>query len=181
MGFDSQQQRVRQRWLRDSGRREVHQPQRSDVPFGGTAGRPARFRLIEVGGDWLRCHTWNGEVEGETDVYVAKPWLLRRTPFDGYGVSSRLPHFHYEFTQHWERKQFDSAAEDPFEYEVQVVVPKYVPQRDDYVGDLIVAMACQTDVRVDDLSVNLLELAPDSGRAWARKWTQEVETDETGP
>ena len=41
-----------------------------------------------VGADHLVCRTLDATgTEGTSDVYVLKPWLLRRTPFDGLSVN----------------------------------------------------------------------------------------------
>ena len=43
----------------------------------------SQMKLVSVQEDHLVCRSWDGEVQGEDDVLVAKSWLLRRTPFDG--------------------------------------------------------------------------------------------------
>jgi hypothetical protein len=46
---------------------------------GTEAGGPERFRLKSVQANYLTCHTWDGAVEGATDIYVAKPYMLRES------------------------------------------------------------------------------------------------------
>lgn len=42
-------------------------------------GGPIRLRVKEEFNDYLRCRTWDGSNEGSTNIYVAKPVLLRHT------------------------------------------------------------------------------------------------------
>lgn len=55
------------------------------APAAAEAGVIKQFRLKEVFGDYLRCREFDGTTEGGTDILVAKPYKLRRTPFDGAG------------------------------------------------------------------------------------------------
>lgn len=60
----------------------------------GRVGAPAaisavaQFKLVapaDAFPDHLMCVTWDGTTEGTDIVLVAKPWDVRRTPFDGEG------------------------------------------------------------------------------------------------
>lgn len=53
-----------------------------DYPAKRAGGSSARFRLKSVEDDHLVCRDWDGTTEGDADVFVAKPWLLRVHPFD---------------------------------------------------------------------------------------------------
>lgn len=48
----------------------------------------SQFIVKEVGNDWLRCKKWNGIVETGNDIYVAKSFELRKTPFDAQTIST---------------------------------------------------------------------------------------------
>lgn len=50
---------------------------------GGGGSEPLQVRFKSHYGDLLICRSWSGTKEGASDIYVAKPYLLRRTPFDG--------------------------------------------------------------------------------------------------
>lgn len=57
--------------------------------------RQLRFKTMDA--DHIVCRSWNGTQEGDSDLIVAKPYLLRNTPFDGLEynglqVSSRPNH-----------------------------------------------------------------------------------------
>jgi hypothetical protein len=52
----------------------------------GTTGNARRFRLKSVHGDYIVARTWDGTTEGSEDVKLAKPWLLRRSPFEEGGA-----------------------------------------------------------------------------------------------
>jgi hypothetical protein len=55
----------------------------------GTSGvQRARFKVVSVHTDYLTCNTYDGTTTGTEDIYVAMPWDLRRTPFDGQTVNS---------------------------------------------------------------------------------------------
>lgn len=45
-----------------------------------------QFIVKSVNADTLTCHEYDGTTEGNSDITVAKPWRLRRTPFDGQTI-----------------------------------------------------------------------------------------------
>ncbi len=123
----------------------------------GGAQASRRFRVKSVAGDWLVCRTWNGEKEGDTDVLVAKSFLLRRSRWDGVlhnGVT-------YTYTSDVERTATNGTAT-----ETQVVVPAYV------VGDEVWATRnCLGGTGVWTPEEEQLVWLDDNrdGRAWAKK------------
>ena len=140
--------------------RQAYIPARPARIAASTSGG-TQFRIKEVGGDWLRCHTLNGTTEGSADIYVGKSWLLRRTPFDGetrngitYTYSSNI------------KRSANNGVDDP---ETQVVVSSYV------VGDVIYAVTNVwgfTDIQAPTepvTTVKWLDLNVD-GRAWAKEY-----------
>jgi hypothetical protein len=126
------------------------------VPGRSVASPIVQARLVSVGNDTLQVVTWDGTTEGADEITVAKPFLLRRTPFDGEtwnGVD-------YTYTSATER-----SGDDGTNTEDQVVIPPYVA--DDVV--YIVRVFGGTDT-VDGASapVAWLDLNVD-GRAWAKQ------------
>jgi hypothetical protein len=111
-----------------------------------------QFKVHEIDGDYLICHTWDGTDEGAVDIKVARPYLLRRTPFDGYTRNSIT----YTYVSDVERTAAKSGETDITE----LVTPSY------QVGDVIYAIR---DIRggtaVED-APNWLDCNVD-GRAWA--------------
>ncbi len=120
-----------------------------------------RMTIFSIGADTLLCQgieDSSGFTAGS--VYVAKPWELRRTPFDGEsrnGIS-------YTYSSNVARE-----ADDGVDTENQVIVPSYV------VGDEIVALrgldggtgvtitinGIETPVTLIDLNLG--------ARAWAKE------------
>ena len=43
----------------------------------------AQMKIVAIADDYLICYRWDGTEEDDTEIEVAKPFLLRRTPFDG--------------------------------------------------------------------------------------------------
>lgn len=120
------------------------------------AVRVQQFKVVSVQQDYLVCRTWNGTEQGDSDVFVALPYLLRRTPFDGAarnGIS-------YSYGDNVSRTA-SLSGED----EAQVMVPSYVA------GDVIYAVrnsAGGTGVTANAAAVQWLDLNVD-GRAWAKE------------
>ena len=55
----------------------------ADVPESSGSGSSVRnYMLKEIGADWLRCREYDGTTESATDVYIARDFELRKTPFD---------------------------------------------------------------------------------------------------
>jgi hypothetical protein len=60
------------------------------VRFGGTAPSAAicvKYIKDSTDGDCIIVHSWDGTTEGSVDIYAAKPYLNRQTPFDGETVN----------------------------------------------------------------------------------------------
>jgi hypothetical protein len=125
-------------------------PQQIAVP---QAGAVLQVNVVEQGGDWLKVLTWNGADEGTDLIYVAKPYLLRRSRATWYGIT-------YTYTTDSER-----TATKGVDTETQVIVPAYVA--DDVL--YIVRPYGGTDtVDDDDQPIVWLDLNVD-GRAWAKE------------
>lgn len=122
-----------------------------------------RFVVVEERSDYLVCRRSGGDAAVNTEdqhTYVAKPYLLRQTPFNGLSRNS----ISYAYTATGERTATD--AED--NTESQVIVPSYV------VGDEILAargILGGTGVfggADSDLALEWVDLNAD-GRAWAKE------------
>lgn len=126
------------------------------------------FIVAEELDDVLRCHTYSLNDDGEAiigtdDIYVAKPPLLRKTPFHDKTINGKT----YDYTSVNERtvtRVSDSVVED------QKITPDYETEDGTYPGDFIFATtdvgggtaATYNSRRVIWVDVNF------DGRAWAR-------------
>lgn len=117
-----------------------------------------QFKVVSVQGDYLVCNPYDSLAAATNQtVLVAKPYLLRQTPFDG---SSR-DGVTYTYTDGTQR-----SADDGSETETQLITPSYVS------GDIIYAIrniSGKTDT-YDTLSliIEWLDLNVD-GRSWAEQ------------
>ena len=136
---------------------------------GGGGSTVQQFQIISTIFDdvWL-CRTLDGETVGNTDIFVAKPYLLRRSPFHLTG-QVRFGGISYEYSYqnvHRTAIRFNGVGGS----EIQVIIPKIIP------GDVIYA---------SKISLNLAafkkpfgEEPPEwlddnrDGRAWARRFEQ---------
>lgn len=75
------------------------------------------FKVVELAEDIIICHTWDGAEEGEDDIAVARPYLLRKTPFDGQSRGD------FSFVYEREDKRVSTNLED--ETEDQILVDSY--------------------------------------------------------
>lgn len=121
--------------------------------FAGSSGG-SQYRVKSVGQDAVTCRTFDGVVEGTDDVVIAKPYLLRLTPFHTKSRGGIT----YSYTSNTERVGTDDVSSDT---ETQVVVPSYV--LDDIIyaikgigGGTGVSGATLVDINAD-------------ARAWAKK------------
>jgi hypothetical protein len=117
-----------------------------------------QFKLKEVFGDYIRCHSWDGTTEGQPDVFIAKPFRLRRDPFDQQTIVFDDYTASFSYTNNTKRTStIDGVAEE------QVVVPHYKPDL-----DIIYAIDCDglAITTNDDEPISMIDLNLD-GRAWA--------------
>lgn len=123
--------------------------------------------------------------EGETDIYIAKPYHLRKSEFDGLtvevevetfaglsnppAVATRMLQFTY-MSATYRRAMDVTTTPQPFEF--QIIIPRFAPD-----DDIIYAVdASNLQIRgpattVDDVEVPgalLTKLALNNGWAWAR-------------
>lgn len=118
-----------------------------------------QFKIKSESGDYLICEHRSKGVDGGESIFIAKPYLLRRTPFDDLTRNSIT----YDYTSDTQR-----TATKGSDSETQVVVPSYV------VGDIIYAVrgvlgGVGTNVTIAEIDTPLdwLDINAD-GRAWAK-------------
>lgn len=120
----------------------------SRIPAGGGSA-VQQFKFKSMGGDYIYAAPWDGTTEG-AQIKVAKPYLLRRTPFDGKsrnGIS-------YTYSADDARE-----ATNGTDIEQQSIIPTYV------VGDIVyAARAVIGGTEVED--VTYVDVNADA-RAWA--------------
>lgn len=117
-------------------------------------GKVEQFRFKTMGADTITCVRWDGVTEG-VSVVIYKPWLLRRTPFDGKTrvlQTDRIPPtITVSYVYSSPSKRTKSAGDIA---ETQYITPAYT------VDDVIYAVPC------DQLAGFYLDINAD-GRAWA--------------
>ena len=130
-----------------------------DAPSSGGVGTKI-VRIKQIRGDYLVCREWNGVTETLGDIFVAKPWLLRRTPFVGrnYGGYTYL----YTGDQLRTSHQFGLPSED------QKIVPPYLVNDElDILKKPTTAKRIASDADEDGGdSILWLEMSPT--RVWAQ-------------
>ena len=130
-----------------------------DAPSSGGVGTKI-VRIKQIRGDYLVCREWNGVTETLGDIFVAKPWLLRRTPFVGrnYGGYTYL----YTGDQLRTSHQFGLPSED------QKIVPPYLVSDElDILKKPTTAKRIASDADEDGGdSILWLEMSPT--RVWAQ-------------
>lgn len=131
------------------------EPPRNAAPLA-TPGRSKRFQLVSVENDYLVAVVLDGAGAGALEYKIAKPYLLRRSPFDGNsrnGVS-------YSYTNNTTRTASKAGETDITE----VVVPYYVAGDELYASRVFGG----TGVTVDGVDLVFLDDNRDA-RAWAEQ------------
>ncbi len=131
------------------------------TPAGGAGGGVRQMIITAIHDDYLACRDWDGQAEGETDVEVARPWELQRTPWDGESHTIDGVIYSYTYADAESRvKSADGQDED------QVIVPPY------FVGAVIQAAALISGHAAShgDDPVTLVRLIDtnNAARAWAQ-------------
>lgn len=112
-----------------------------------------QFKVAAVSGDYLRCNKLDGPYDAQEDegvYYVAKPYLLRRTPFDTVangGDALVRDGITYEYSSDTTRTATNESAQT----EDQTVVPSYE------VGDVIYAA---TNIQGFRLAIQRIKAPP---------------------
>jgi hypothetical protein len=128
------------------------------VPDAVAAGGASAiaFIIVEEFDDYLECT----DPDGET-VNVAKPYLLRKEPFDGLSVDYDNPQSTQSVTYTYDNDYVDRReADDGTSTETQRVTPEY------YVGEEILGISCEVELTNADLTCAYVDLNT-GGRCWA--------------
>ena len=109
-----------------------------------------RFKIVEIKKDHLRCNFHNATHEEEevtpaqntTTIFIAKPFQLRKTPFDGETI---LYPNTQSITYTYESDEFGRAreADDGTDTEDQVMTPDY------FIGEEILAVFIETGLKTN--------------------------------
>ena len=131
----------------------------------GQSGGARAFIIKAVQGDYLECHTLDRvdgvPKEGTDTINVARPYTLRRTPFDGFIVNGIT----YDYSTDQQRTATMGTT-----VEEQFVTPDYL------VGQTIMAALMRGDTAAVDEGVPQVYIPWEDlnvdGRAWA--WDPEA-------
>ncbi len=114
-----------------------------------------QFKIKSIQGDYITCNSWDGTTLGTEDVLIAKPYLLRKTPFHNLTRNS----VSYVYSTDVKR----TATKSP-DTETQVIVPEYV------VGDIILALSnIIGGTSITSPQIIIWNEVNESGRAWAKE------------
>lgn len=128
--------------------------------YSGATAQMAMYRFKSMASNHIICRTWDGSTEGTEDVLIAKPYLLRRTPFDGETRGFVTYAYNSDITR--------TAWDDPEDIDNQVISPAYV------INDIIYATRSiegGTAVTVTAETIEWLDINAD-GRVWERTAAQ---------
>ena len=115
-------------------------------------------QIVTIHDDYLACTVYDERRQlAGGNVKVAKPWMLRRTPFDGIAiVYPNGQTITYTYVDDRERDADDGATN-----ETQVMTPDY------YVGEVIDAFEKMTGVLLPDGTYAIWQDRNTCGRFWA--------------
>lgn len=118
-------------------------------------GTPRKLSLVSVNDDYLLCNPFGPDgTPLDINLYVMKPWTLRRTPWDGTGPDASG--ISYAYTSDSARNATMGSVT-----ESQLITPNY------NTGDIVYAiLASETFRLTNGKSTSLMDLNLD-GRAWA--------------
>lgn len=129
----------------------AYQRRRPD-PVGQSA------QIVSIEDDYLKCQAYDEVTETATvTIYVAKPWMLRRTPFDGEAIEyPNSQTITYTYVDDRERDADDGSTN-----ETQVMTPDY------YVGEVIDVFRKRTNVIDENDDYCRWQDRNTCGRFWA--------------
>lgn len=123
-----------------------------------------RLRVKSVSDDYLICRTWDGTNEGTSDIYVAKPYTLRKTPYHGKTITFNGTALTFSYSNGVTRSVSKSGGS-----ETQIIIPAYTGTGSGYGGEEIHAIFAYTGLRdPSNRPIGLLDANID-GRAWAKQ------------
>lgn len=112
--------------------------------------------------DLLKCRTWDGVVEGSTDVWILKPYKLRKINAQIVGGSTIVYTWDATYLQR-------TASIGTSIVEVQTIIPRYIAPYSGYAGDIIHAGKLKYPQIVNLQTIEYVDLNVD-GRAWAKSF-----------
>lgn len=113
-----------------------------------------QLRLVSVGDDYLLCNPVGTDGEPiDVNIYVMKPWTMRRSPFDGQTDAAGISYTYASNTQR--------TATRADVTEVQLITPDYSG------GDVIYAELCAELFLLSNGHQTRLMDSNRDGRAWA--------------
>lgn len=137
-----------------------------NMPLIDQSPRIGEFVIVEELDDYLICDGYDPYNDKSITVPVAKPYRLRRLPFDGESIAYKTIQVGYSYLDIGKRQASATIGEKPVT-ETQLITEDYLP------GDVLIAMQTRnvdrkgTDItssqgeRVEWVDLNF------SGRAWA--------------
>ena len=126
--------------------------------FLGVQRGTIRMEVVSESDDHIVCkYIGIDGVAYASDINVAKPYLLRRTPFDGVARAGIT----YTYTASNTR-----TASDGVDQETQVIVPSYAAGEPVFIS----SVQPHTGVVLSDVNLRLVDMNIDA-RAWAKEAT----------
>lgn len=128
----------------------------------------ARLRVKSVNDDHLVCRTWDGTTEGTTDINVAKPYVLRKTPYHGKTITFNGVALTFTYTNGFTRTVAKSGGS-----ETQIIIPAYTGTGTGYGGEEIYAAFAPTGLKINagqsnEEIIGLTDMNYD-GRMWCKQ------------
>lgn len=149
------------------------QPSKARNEKSEPGGKVNQYLVKQLFGDYLRCRKIDGSTVGTQDVYIAKPFELRRTPWHGVTVSYTIEEFSTTLTVITVQISYDYKSGtyrigtilSTSSTEHQTIIPRYVPDKSviyasDVEETILVTEESAVDVTKIDLNVG--------ARAWAK-------------
>lgn len=126
-----------------------------------------RMVVKSVSDDHLICRLWDGFTEGTVDIKVAKPYILRKTPFHSKTLTVNGNTLTYSYTSGTQRTVTKGSNS-----ETQVIIPGYVATGSGYQGNQIYVIRCDSGVILNpgqqaEERLTLMDVNAD-GRMWAK-------------
>ena len=138
----------------------VVMPGSPPAPAGGGA---TRYRVKDVEGDYLVCRTFDGTVEGSTDVLVAKPPELRHSLVAQTIENVAVSYVYSTRANNLDGKRVASAT--GFESQTEIVLPVFIVANTSDGEIWADKPEGGTGVEVDDVELEWMDTNR-AGRAW---------------
>jgi hypothetical protein len=124
------------------------------VPGVGKSSPPQAYHFKEMRNDYLICRSWDGSDDGDNDIKIAKPGLLRFSLLTRTVSGIELTFSSYNLS---DQTRISTKQGSP---ETEIIIDRYE------VDDVIWGQSCATFVQDEDGNdVSILDLNVD-GRYW---------------